>query len=190
LYQTGHSAGMEDTQKRFQVESDLTGIKTEVAYNVSGNFLENEYINPIRPKYAFFGDKNASGRLIPAYSDYGDVIAVLKNEVKKRSTWTQGDSLNLKYYFKKNINEFVHTFYDNTANNLVRFGNYYETQIWGPVTLNDVDHLLVGCFGNKPDHNFYAALKQFSIPIKVLSCRKMIHYEAAAYLEDGEEVSY
>ena len=98
------------------------------------------------------------------HGGYGDVFAKLKDEVKKRSTWTSGDSLG-----QADTPESIHTFFLKTSNVIsVPDHSYFEAQIWGELCLEDVDYMLVGCH-DPIDPERLEALRKTKIPI--YSCR-------------------
>jgi len=115
--------------------------------------------NPtLRPKYAFFmPDKNVGSQKAKMDPKYGDVFVVFKDDVKKRSTLTMGDSLNnysdnsnprdpfrVRPHLKKPFGYVKSvTFYRDKLENLSIDSDYYEVQIYGPLKMNDVAEIRV-----------------------------------------------
>lgn len=89
----------------------------------------------LRPKYAYFLPKSSRLHLS---DEYGNIFAMVKDHVKKRSTYTLEDSMDLK----NKLN--AHTFYQkkNLDNSLK---SYMEAQIWGLLQLSDIEYLLINC---------------------------------------------
>lgn len=116
--------------------------------------------NPsLRPKYGFFIPENNQIGSLKARIDpkYGNVIIVFKDDVKKRSTITIGDSLNV---YSQNINPAdsfkprsylpkpfgyikSYTFFGTTLGALGIDSDYYEVQIYGPLAFDDVAEIRV-----------------------------------------------
>lgn len=100
----------------------------------------------LRPKYAYFIPSLDDTNLKTTISnEYGNVFAVLKNDIKRRSTFTLSDSMDLKDKSK------VFTFYSIFPKvKLIDLSNeYLEAQVWGDVKLSDVDYFLVNCSFSK-----------------------------------------
>lgn len=120
-----------------RLEDQLAGVQLEGPYS----FQTDNPTNNIRPKYAFLAFKesaNAFKYKTSDFVDYGDSVAVFKDEIKDRATFTPADSLGTK-------GRDHHTFDYCEMTPLVPTANYWEAQIWGEVTLDDVDHFLVNC---------------------------------------------
>jgi hypothetical protein len=124
----------------------------------------------------------------PSY--YGDVAAVFKNDLKKRAIWTSDDSLNFlrnpygpetenfEALNKKAVEEHSGVF---TKNALLpknpfrggRDGNplgwYYETQVYGPITAEDVVYLMVS------RRDYVKSLELFNKPIYLLESDVSLH---------------
>lgn len=98
----------------------------------------------VLPKYSALNVRNkefyysaGSG----AASEYGDVIFVFKEEVKKRSSWTQADSLGAGPFRGSPL---VNTFgFKEKQPAKFKCGGYCETQIWGELDLSDVAYAIV-----------------------------------------------
>lgn len=115
--------------------------------------------NPtLRPKYAFFmPDKNVGSQKAKMDPKYGDVFVVFKEDIKKRSTITMGDSLNnysdnsdprdpfrVRPHLKKPFGYVKSlTFYGAKLEKLSIDSDYYEVQIYGPLKINDVAEMRV-----------------------------------------------
>ncbi|MCM0604850.1 MAG: hypothetical protein KA715_02040 [Xanthomonadaceae bacterium] len=149
LHQLGHSQGVEEAKERSQMEDLMIGVRLEKAYGQSRN---KHLINSIRPKYAFLQPTERSRRYLPSnsiISQYGGVFFVFKDSVKRRSTFTVDDSLCYScisehrridtYSFSKQL----------TVDDLKRDRRgdtvFLETQIWGELSIDDVEYALVNC---------------------------------------------
>ena len=139
LHQVNHSGGSTDAKFRSEVEDGLIGIKLEEHYE-SG---DSNIINQLRPKYGYVMLNNINHRdeqssYLP---QYGNVFAVLKDNVKDRSTFTAHDSLNTHLQGDKNQTSVFRKLPQMTV------GFYYEAQIWGKTCFSDVDYFLINCPG-------------------------------------------
>ncbi len=108
----------------------------------------------LRPKSAYLSlragkaEDNPLNKAGPGDNDlaiggYGNVFAVFKDDVKNRTTFTMGDSL-LSFPGKTA----VRTLWFKSAQPLQMTpggGPYVEAQVWGPLTVEDVDHFIVNC---------------------------------------------
>ncbi|MEA9357799.1 hypothetical protein SHI21_16325 [Bacteriovorax sp. PP10] len=138
-FQTNSSKGFASRSKRQRAETILIGA------NIDGNAKvltdPNDKSHRIRPKYAYLVPTKPMEDVSPlSYSEsYGNIYAVMKSDVKDRSTFTAQDSLkvigqaiplNTKADYKE-IRK------DKT--------DYWEAQIWGDVCFSDVSHFIVNC---------------------------------------------
>jgi hypothetical protein len=161
FHQIGHTEGnvegdgFDDSEERkgtqrSQIEDLMVGIRLEERY------LRSPYIkkiNSLRPKYAFLQfNRPSQADLLPnsIYSQYGGVFFVFKDHVKRRSTFTENDSLCTRCLEdQKPIGN--RTFYSDFSKAVFDRrgrkgpGNFFESQIWGKLTFNDVSHVLVNC---------------------------------------------
>ncbi len=140
--------------QRRGVENRLIGINygdENIAENVT-NQKNIALIQEIRPKsaYLFLGD-------LPQYPDlgatrirsqYGNIFAVMKNEVKDRAVFTTHDSLaaNTAYTFNARPKEPLRATPDGHGD----YSSYFEAQIYGRLTLDDVDYWMVDLDGLTP----------------------------------------
>lgn len=123
-------------EHRAKHEDALIQLKIEHHYKLKAGNPNNK----IRPKYALL-QLTASvevGKWLTTGAMYGDLIAVLKPETKRRATWTIADSLANKIlrprsFYRKSIE----------AQSLQKNKNYLEAQIWGEVDIKDISHFLV-----------------------------------------------
>jgi hypothetical protein len=134
---TGTSRMTLDPSLRANAEDQLAQLSI-----ANGRWGKDLPENWVRPKYAILelnADRDLGVRTAGySGSSYGEVIAVLKDEVKYRSTWTPEDSLNIRQgagntFFARDP-EFV-KIGDST--------HYYEAQIWGELDLRDVKEFRV-----------------------------------------------
>lgn len=175
-HQTGKSSGQYKPYQRRVVEELL--IQTSISSRDNQEYEDK--INEIRPKYAYLiFDKEKTGIDKSFMSNqYGNLLIRFKDSVKKRSTFTNADSLDYalqrkgpEQYDLQNYK--IHTFYYQTENlNLKRLSGYYEAQIWGPLQKEDIDYILVDCFeGVSSDKSaVIAELKSKNLKIPVYSC--------------------
>ncbi|MFZ4713748.1 MAG: NIF family HAD-type phosphatase [Bacteriovoracaceae bacterium] len=159
-HEIGQSGGLYDPIYRANLEDGFLNIKLESSYSSVG-----KKAHQVRPKYSYLLlDKYRPDMgLTSMYSQYGNVMAKFKEEVKNRSTFTFRDSLNMKAtaYDVRTLK-----FRTEKLFTLLASGEYYETQIWGKLCLTDVEYLLVNC----PKHNALNstqinALKATGIPV-------------------------
>ncbi len=113
----------------------------------------------VLPKYAALDLKRADniGQTITP-NHYGDVIFVMKKDVKKRTSWTPADSLG------------YHGFRQSKVPNTLKFKEhkdlnfkcniYCEAQIWGPLDYSDVEYVMIAPGVNVPE-----SLKTAQIPV-------------------------
>lgn len=134
-HQTGQSGKVNDQAGRLRVEGQLSGRRFDRAFAAGP---ENELL----PKYGYLlfpGDANISLR------EYGDVFAILKNDVKKRATWTPRDSLDLNP--TRSANELLQSGMVNTfsafSGEIKPQGRYREAQIWGPVGADQIAEIVI-----------------------------------------------
>lgn len=167
---TGTTQGYKGGETRAQVEDDLIGVHLESTYQGG-----NDAVNTVRPKYAFlaFPADDSDGDYASQFlSAYGSVIAVFKSSVKSRATFTSADSLNRDTDDSISLTPGAiraHSFFDRPAAAVPRFAgddNYWEAQIWGPLTIQDVAYFLVNCDGEEAitDENL-TLLKTTKIPV-------------------------
>jgi hypothetical protein len=139
-FESGTSNGLFRPSTRIEREDTFLTLKLG---NLDIPYATTMY--KVRPKYSYvLLDKHRPdmglGRL---YTQYGNVFAVFKDMIKQRSTFTPGDSLDIRA-----TSADVRTFWYKSKSvlSLRRVTEYWEAQTWGPVTLDDVDYLLVNCF--------------------------------------------
>jgi hypothetical protein len=126
-HQIDHGRGSAYTRQRVSLEDRLIHAQLGDA-------------DEVRPKYAFLalkGDTRFRGTL-ETNGYHGNIIAVLKDEIKRRATFTPTDSFR---------GHDIHTFYFRPKWT-PRFpaNDYWEAQIWGKLCFKDVDHFIVDCF--------------------------------------------
>ena len=124
----------DDLRHRSDLEDSLIGFKL-------GN---GENANSLRPKYAYLVPKNLYGHPQTTFNpNYGNILAVLKNKLKNRSTFSIGDSMEAG-------KDSLHTFKFKDQIKLkseISEISYWEAQIWGKLKLSDIDAFLVNCEG-------------------------------------------
>jgi len=139
-HQTKSTKGALAYSRRRIYEDNAIGVRVE---------RRDEYVNgqsvanTLRPKYSYLVlDKAHPGIKTKINPQYGNVFVVFKNKMKLRSTFTAGDSLDTEadwsttYTYSLNLNRFPR---------LKKDYDYFESQVWGELTLKDVDSFLVNC---------------------------------------------
>jgi len=142
LHQTGGGNGANEPEMRAKIEDENAGLKLEKVY-VPG---PENIVNELRPKYAYVQFTKSKPGLTQSkfWVSYGNVFAVLKDEIKQRSTFTAGDS-----FGNVALHGHAHSF-DWHGSKSDRVEPYWEAQIWGKLCFGDVDYFLVNCPTMKP----------------------------------------
>ncbi len=156
-HQTGSSSGIYDPNRRAMMEDAFIQAKLEAQYNPDPASVAND----VRPKYSYLSLQESRPELsIASYSKrYGNVVALARDEVKVRSTFTPGDSLDTH-------GAGLHTFFLLDAPAQRTGGQYWEAQVWGPLCEKDVEAWLVNCPGIPPtDDVTLEKLKSSGIPV-------------------------
>jgi hypothetical protein len=171
---------------RLKIESIISRVNW-VNINETSN-IDQQTLISILPKYAhavFEGDQTD-------IKHWGEVYAILKPEVKTRSTWTPFDSANLEEYWNSTSieavserllsNGFVNTFASVKRihiNTSVIARNYKEAQIWGSLTLSDVAYFV---FPSKP-----LGAPEWFIPFQDLAVQKLLRSGIDVYVYDSTD---
>lgn len=125
---------------RFEAEQELAMIR--LPYSHKGKEL--------LPKYALFVPNRADVGSFPLPTRYGEAAVVFKKAVMKRATWTYADSSDFRFLAGRfNRGGAANPVLTRTA--LYRrkpedkntCGNYCEAQIWGKLSFEDVDYLML-----------------------------------------------
>ena len=102
------------------------------------------------PKYALLLARRPDFGSFPLPTRYGSVAVVFKKEVMKRATWTYADSSDFHFQagrFRRGgaANPVLtHTvLYKRKPEDKNKCGNYCEAQIWGELTFEDVDYVMI-----------------------------------------------
>lgn len=175
-FQTGRSSGIYSPLQRALLENDMIDLNLGLKLP----YPESESLNALRPKYAYLTFDVESPGIGDAWAthQYGNVFARFKDSVKRRSTFTNADTLDYYFNFQSFANvrhQFQHlSFYSlNRAFRIKILRSYFEAQIWGTLDKDDIDYILVGCFIGIPDHKeaIIAALTARKLKIPVYSCK-------------------
>jgi len=138
-FQTNTSKGFASKTKRQKAETTLIGFSIDDNPKVLTN--PSDKTHHIRPKYAYLVPTKPMEDVTPlTYSEsYGNVYAVMKSEVKERSTFTAQDSLKgtAQAYPLKTKADYKEIRKDKK--------DYWEAQIWGEVCFSDVAYFMVNC---------------------------------------------
>jgi hypothetical protein len=140
-YQTGTSNAFYGPELRTPAENELVNAQLEPAS--SG---PDSVVSSLRPKYAFFAPTEPSDFFTESgYAiKYGEIIAVFKDRLKSRATFSPDDSLDA---LSRGFTLPLLTFKENMHMPFKREGRFYEAQVWGPISFSDVKYLLVNCPG-------------------------------------------
>ncbi len=140
---SGKSKGRLDRDFRISGEDNITGIRLG-----SGSQALR-----LRPKSAFLNIRpeiDLARKHHVIMSQYGNVGAVMRDEVKERSIWVSSDSLTLGKgylgpidYSGKGLVPFRGTFYRESLPCQSRCVSYYEALVYGEIGIPDVDYFLV-----------------------------------------------
>jgi hypothetical protein len=159
-HQTGTSGGTMDPALRAQSEDKYIRLNLEPTY-VDG--IKNP-VNDVRAKYSFLSFyRDSTGQEHSTFDNqYGNIIVTFKDEIKDRSTFTPGDSLS----DVGNAGFTVYTFKYRSNSPIQLVDSYWETQIWGNLTLADVKYFLINCPGSAGlSDDEMAQLKKTGIPV-------------------------
>ena len=181
-HQVNSSNGTLNQSRRNNAENSFLGITIERNYRA--NLVIDNPLHWVRPiySYLFLTKPHGGAEYAPLSTQYGNVFAKMKDEVKHRSTFTLGDSLSIHSKNGAGAYKHVHTFHlssKHMPNKQER--RYNETQIWGKTCFEDVEYFMVNC-GNgfeKVNNKYINAMKQAGIPV----------YSCQAYKNPSGDVS-
>lgn len=155
FFQTRETLGTPAMGFRVQAERRIIDVSFDKELEWKGNFLANQHssVHFLRPKYGTisFSTKKSLGTKFEDTSQYGSLIAVMKDEVKLRTTLSPTDCLGI---FSFNFDSFAKpevpvdrrrknqsTFYGSSI--YVRDGIYFDAQIFGALNLSDVAYFAI-----------------------------------------------
>ncbi len=142
-HMTKSSNGTLNPARRADAEDSFLGVKLEAKYDSVGKL-----VHKIRPKYSYLlldAPHSGMGDTIVT-NQYGNIFFKFKDSIKNRSTFTPGDSLTLNTLQVPYGGTF--TFYYRSSKTMSMLETrYWEAQIWGELTLKDVDYVIVNCPG-------------------------------------------
>jgi hypothetical protein len=174
-------------------DSDLcnsyVGFRTHLENSIFKIVLDPSYeaekghpVDSLFPKYSFLGfDKDTDGQKNSNFTGaYGSAVAVFKDDVKGRTTFTPGDSV-------VTHGKDFHTLMYRSPEKLSRNdGLYWEAQIWGTLGLSDVKYFLFPCPLSSPSEaTDLEAMKKTGIPIYCKKTGDNSHFEKGAVLYKG-----
>lgn len=167
-HQVNSSNGTLNQSRRNNAENSFLGITIERSYRA--NLVIDNPLHWVRPiySYLFLTKPHDDAEYAPLSTQYGNIFAKMKDEVKHRSTFTLGDSLSIYSSNGSSAFKHVHTFHlssKHMPNKQER--RYNETQIWGKTCFEDVEYFMVNC-GNgfaKVNNKYIKAMKQAGIPV-------------------------
>lgn len=177
LHQVGHSTGFQKPHLRRSLEDNLAAMR--LYYYGDHSPAIKALVNEVRPKYAYLGLKKRIAdqdvAKIFTRSGHGNVYAVFKDEVKKRSTFTPFDSFRLLSdigdidLYERKDSKHIHSFYyrpNQLGFDPLQFGDgYWEAQIWGRLCFVDVAFFLVNCGPQKIEKENLNLLIQTGVPV-------------------------
>jgi len=138
----------------------------EVHLSDFGDSKLKRKINKILPKYSYLVVKNNPyNRTTKFIQEYGHILARLKDQIKRRATFSLSDSLGTK-----SSNE-IHTFRfkgkDKGKLKKNADTNWEaEAQIWGSLLPSDIEYFLVNCPGfNKVKQSVFKHMMSSNIPV-------------------------
>ena len=177
-HQTGTTGGHHRERDRFEAEQELAMLR--LPFDAKGREL--------LPKYAILDARKTGLGTFRLPAQYGDVAVVFKNEVEARATWTYADSLD----YSQKAGRFdaggagnpvlARTFrYERKKEDRNRCGNYCEAQIWGKLTLDDVEYAMV-----RDSEPVPGALVRAGIPVYGYS----VSDASAAVVDAGRTAQY
>lgn len=156
-HQTLTTQGVYTIPARFEAEQQLAMIRLPYSHKAK----------ELLPKYALLVVRRPDFGVFPLPTRYGSVAVVFKKKVMKRTTWTYADSSDFHFQAGRfNIGGvanpvLTHTgLYRRKPGDKNKCGNYCEAQIWGKLTFEDVDYLMLRDTEPVP-----AALLESGLPI-------------------------
>ena len=172
-HRSGQSNGALTKSRRATLEDSMIGARLEDSYNSIGQKVHN-----VRPKYAFLNltKQTAKTGFNEFLGQYGNVYAVFSKNVKVRSTFTAGDSLNIGAGFDEN-----HTFFYKSDSHIKHTNHYFEAQVWGELTIKNVEYFLINC-----SHVSNISSEQ----IKALQATKVPVYDCSTKKKSGGSYPY
>lgn len=169
-FQTGTSQGILTSVGRKKAEEKLSGVIFP-----NDNTIQ-EIVNQVRPKYAYVFFEKQDSHIAQNYVDYkyGKIFAKLKDHIKNRTTFSNDDSLDAARGIFKSIKAYDYkhsTLYNSEENLTLKRGSFYEAQIWGPLSYDDVEYLVVDCFKeNSVADATIAILKERKSKVPLYQC--------------------
>ncbi len=125
----------------YGAESEMAGLK----------FPDNENGWALLPKYAYLAVDFTKPNMWRTRIDtmYGNIVAVFKDSIKDQVTFSPGNS----WVIRRDIHSlayktavpFPEPDYETSYGVHREWGHHWEAQIWGEVTLHDVDYFLINC---------------------------------------------
>lgn len=161
---TKHSGGYKK-RDRLQMEEDVLGVPPDAR-------------GRDRPIYGYYtmdvDGKSANNVFL---GQYGDVIIKLKEATKDRASFTDSDSLDMgmykRLYASPARTPSIYSLYGLTNSTDVLWlysnqgpddGTYWEAQVWGGVTLADIEEIILP---SAPDERMAGLLEQAQVPWRV-----------------------
>jgi hypothetical protein len=137
-HQTGGSiSGDLDIKKRANIESKIAGIRIKTTND------PNSVFNKLKPKYALYDiNKPTYVGIDNNATQYGAIVAVFNEDIKKRTTFSIGDSKNT--YEERDFFQVYPAGYP--SEKVIKKSNneiYVEAAIWGEIDLRDVNYWYV-----------------------------------------------
>lgn len=144
----GFRNNSEVTRQNHAIGYDLHDVHEAISGLTFPNIPESW---ELMPKYAYvqldYSNPNVWRNRLDVI--YGNVVAVFKDHIKDQATFTPGNSWVIREgahsFAYKTATPFPEPHYELSYGVSASWGHHFETQIWGKLTLDDVDHFLVKC---------------------------------------------
>lgn len=190
MHQTGITSGDSTPSHRGQIEELLLGLqieaegyghfaraalaqelaKSDPSFDIGKRkkFFRNQSklspFNRFRPKSAYLIVPNLDINVgdVVFKNHYGEIGALFKGSIKKRSTWTPTDSLIAhpsQFYL------FTDSKVKSKARSTIWARYYFEAQIWGDLSLEDVEAWAIPAHWSE-DTEIYRMLHKTKLPIR------------------------
>lgn len=148
LHQVGHSRGQHHKWWREQVEDISIGVHLPLKPPEIGTALRPKYgfVNFLKP--CGFSINPDASRIGHDWLRYGEIVIVYKNDVKHRTTYTYGDSIELMSEKPGLIGiadaskprPICHMIPPHRSERPIE---YVEAQVWGPVDISDISEFRI-----------------------------------------------
>ncbi len=200
-HQYGDSGGHLHQAMRRNAEDRFTGLKMGRVEDVR-LATSKETMLELRPKSAMLHvsmNKHLGYFLHLLDEEFGSVIAVMKQEVKRRSLWVYGDSLRIGRWIGEENLERFHQYRGTFERGMFpkdvkdMADTTIEALIFGRITIEDVDHFLVVNQTEAINPETISTLKAYGKPIfsvEPIEKQNRLVYEYEELLSRGENLPF